>query len=224
MFEYIKVNYEEIENYRKQYLEQLSELQELFLEWIVDKGNYYAINSNDKTIGYFIISKQNVLVEMYVNNKYINEITEIFNGIYNKFNINNILCKSFDYLLLKCCLDNNFKYKPVGHMFRDCIETVPQDVSEFTKINFADETDYEDLLKYDNDLYDTEEDLMFILKNRMVIKYYIEDKLIGCGFLIKVNKFYNHCDIGMWIDTPYRSKGYRHKNNIRFEAKRHKRR
>jgi RimJ/RimL family protein N-acetyltransferase len=206
--EYKKVKYEEIKNYRKLYLEKLSERQELFIEWIVEKSDYYTINNNSEAIGYFIASKQKSLVELYVDIKQINQITEIFEEIYNEFNIENVLCKSFDSVLLKCCLNNNMKYKVVGCLFRDYIDTIPENISEFTKIEFADEADYADLVKYDNELYDTEEDLMFILKNKMVLKYYIEDKLIGCGFLIKVNEFYNHCDIGMWVDTPYRNKGY----------------
>jgi RimJ/RimL family protein N-acetyltransferase len=100
------------------------------------------------------------------------------------------------------------KYKVIGCLFRDYIDTIPQDISEFTKIELADESDYDDFVKYDNDLYDTEEDLRYFLKNKFALKYYIADKLTGCGFLIKVNEFYNHCDIGMWIDTPYRNKGY----------------
>jgi len=100
------------------------------------------------------------------------------------------------------------KYKVSGHLFRDYIDTTPQDITEFTKIELADESDYDNFVKYDNELYETEEDLRFFLKNKFALKYYIEEKLIGCGFLIKVNEFYNHCDIGMWVDTPYRNKGY----------------
>ena len=208
MREYKKVKYEKIKSFRKLYFEELSELQELFMEWIVEKSDYYTINNDDEVIGYFVVSKQNSLVELYVDIKNINEITEIFKDIYDKFNINNVLCKSFDSILLKCCFSNHLKYKLVGHLFRDCINTTPQDISEFTKIEFATEADYDDLVKYDNELYDTEEDLRYILKNKLALKYYIEDKLIGCGFFIKVNEFYNHCDIGMWVDTPYRNQGY----------------
>ena len=208
MFEYNKATYEEIKSFRKLYLEKLSELQELFIEWIVEKSNYYTINNNSEKIGYFIVSKQNSLVELYVDIQNINKIDRIFEDIYHIFNIENVLCKSFDSILLKCCCNSNMKYKVMGYLFRDYIDTIPQNISEFTKIEFADESDYDDLVKYDNELYDTKEDLRFILKNKFVLKYYIAGKLIGCGFLIKVNEFYNHCDIGMWVDTPYRNKGY----------------
>ena len=66
---YKKVKYEEIKNFRKLYLEKLNERQELFIEWIVEKSNYYSINRNDEAIGYFILSKQNSLVELYVDIK-----------------------------------------------------------------------------------------------------------------------------------------------------------
>ncbi|MCL2434794.1 MAG: GNAT family N-acetyltransferase [Lentimicrobiaceae bacterium] len=205
---YKTVKHKTIKSYRKLYLENLPELQELFIEWIVEKSNFYTINNAGKAIGYFIVSKQNSLVEFFVDTQYINEAAGIFENIYSKFNIENVLCKSFDALLLKCCCNGKMKYKVVGHLFRDYIDTAPQDITEFTKIELADESDYDDFVKHDNELYETKEDLRFFLKNRYALKYYIEDKLIGCGFLIKVNEFYNHCDIGMWVDTPYRNKGY----------------
>jgi len=208
MFKYKKVKYEAIKSHRKLYLSKLSELQELFIEWIVEKSDYYIINNSGGETGYFIVSRQNSLVEFFVDIQNIDEVTVIFEDIYSKFNIENVLCKSFDSALLKCCFNGNMKYKVVGYLFRDYIDTPPQDVSEFTKTEFADESDYDDFVKYDNELYETEEDLRFMLKNRLALKYYIEDKFIGCGFLIKVNEFYNHCDIGMWVDTPYRNKGY----------------
>ena len=208
MQHYKKVKYGEITSFRKRYFEELSGLQELFVEWIVAKSYYYTINNEGGTIGYFIVSKQNSLVKLYVDMKNIPEITEIFKDIYSKFNIQNVLCKSFDAALLKCCFSSNLEYKPAGHLFRDCIDTAPQDISVFTKIEFAAETDYDNLVKYDNELYDTEEELRYMLKNKMILKYYIEDQLTGCGFLIKATEFDNHCDIGMWVDTPYRNQGF----------------
>ena len=206
--DYKKTTGEEIKSYRKLYLENLSEMQELYIEWIVVKSNFYIINNRGEEIGYFIVSKQNSLVELYVDTSCLNAITGIFDDIYNQFNIETVLCKSFDSTLLKCCINRNLKYKPVGHLFRDYVDTIPQDTGEFTKIEFADESDYNDLVKYDCDLYETEEELHFMLKSKFILKYYIADILAGCGFLIKVNEFYNHRDIGMWVDTPYRNKGY----------------
>jgi predicted acetyltransferase len=208
IFNYKKVNYEEIRTYRKLYLESLSELQELYIEWIVDKSDYYTINNNSENIGYFVVSEENSLVELYVDTKYVNNLTKIFKEIYNKFNIENVLCKSFDSILLKCCCNSNLKYKIIGYLFRDYVDTTPQDIGEFTKIEFASESDYDDLVKYDNELYDDEEQLRYMLKTKSILKYYIDNELIGCGLLIKINEFYKHYDIGMWVDTPYRNKGY----------------
>ena len=77
MFEYKKVEYEEIQSYRKRYLEELSELQELYVEWLVEKGSYYTVSNSGEIIGYFIISPQNSLVELYVNSS---DTVEIFNS------------------------------------------------------------------------------------------------------------------------------------------------
>jgi len=163
-FTYKKVEYEAIKSYRKLCLAQLSGLQELFIKWIVEKSNYYTINSNGKEIGYFIVSKQNSLVKFYVDTQNTDEVTKIFEEIYGTFHIENILCRSFDSILLKCCFNNNMK------LFRDYIDTTPQDISEFAKIEFADESDYDNLVKYDNELYETEEDFKVHLKKQTCLE------------------------------------------------------
>ncbi|GHU65708.1 hypothetical protein AGMMS49983_13880 [Clostridia bacterium] len=193
---------------RKAYLDSLPEAQELFLEWIVTKGTCYLVRSKYNDEGYFIISADAILVEFYLNPEVLPNVHEVFAGFINEKKITQVLCKSFDGVLLGCCLHENLHYKLFGKLFRGYSNVDLRDPSAFTYIVFGTEDDYDMLIKYDSGLYDTQEDLYYLLKNRQLLKYYVGKNLIGCGFLISLHEFGNHTDIGMWVDTPFRQKGY----------------
>lgn len=208
MYNFKKCDLSAIAPMRKTYLNTLPEAQELFLEWIVAKGTFHLIRNKYNAVGYSVVSQDGILVEFYLNQEVLPDAPDIFSEFIKEHKISQILCKSFDGVLLSCCLNAHLYYKVFGRLFREHSNVDLRDPSVFTSIIQATEDDYDDLIKYDNELYDTPEDLASLLRNRQILKYYVGDVLVGCGFLISLHEFGNHTDIGMWVDTPYRKKGY----------------
>lgn len=187
-------------------MDNIYEAQELYLELMVKKGDYYIIEYGE-IVGYFIVSSQKHLIEYYVIQRHIRDCEWIFTKIIIEFNIEKVYCKSFDSILLKCCLKNTVSYKVIGTLFRNYLHTKSDEFDDFV-IEKAKDSDIPLLLQQTDELYESEEELSEMVKNGNVIMYYQNDILIGCGFLIKVidnRKFY---DIGMWIKSDFRKRGF----------------
>ena len=104
MMKIIKTEIEKVLKFRSAYFVSLPEFQELFLEILVRESLFFSINAHNADIGYAIISKDGVLLEFYIDNKYMNESLVCFNKIIDDLDVKEIYCKSFDSLLLNNCV------------------------------------------------------------------------------------------------------------------------
>jgi hypothetical protein len=176
MIRFLKVSYCEIEKLRNEYFDSIYEAQELYLELLVKQADYYIIEY-EKLVGYFIISPQDIMVEYFVANTKIKDCEWIFKAIVNDFNVKKIYCKSFDSILLKCCLNNAIPYKVIGTLFRDFFDTKPDTMDEFL-IKVAIDSDIAYLLQYTDGLYESEEELHQMVRNENILMYHLDDQLI----------------------------------------------
>lgn len=201
-----KVNYCDIENLRNQYFDSIGEAQELYIELMVNKSDYYLI-TDQEIIGYFVISFEKAIVEYHLLQSRIKDCEWIFEKIIQDFYVERIFCKSFDSILLKCCLKCIASYKVIGTLFRGYFD-IETPESDGLQIRKAVQGDIPYLLKQTDELYETEEELYWMVDSGSIIMYHINDQWIGCGFLIKTIENRNYYDIGMWVKTEFRKKGY----------------
>lgn len=206
MVRFNQVSYCEIETLRNEYFNSIYEAQELYLEFLVKQANYYIIK-NETAVGYFAISAQDIMVEYFVTKNSIKDSERIFKTIINGFNVKKVYCKSFDSVLLKCCLNNALSYKIGGILFRDFLNTKPDAMDEFI-IRRAEESDITNLLQYTDGLYESEEELYQMVRGRNILMYHLDNQLIGCGFLTKIMQNKQFYDIGMWVNSAFRKKGF----------------
>lgn len=157
MIRFKKVSYCEIETLRNEYFDSIYEAQELYMELFVKQADYYMIEYG-KTVGYFIITPQNILVEYFITESNIKDCEGIFKAVINDYHVEKVYCKSFDSILLKCCLKNALSYKVIGTLFRDFIDTKPDAMADFL-IRRAIDSDIPNLLQYTDELYESEEEL-----------------------------------------------------------------
>lgn len=205
MISFRKVSYDEIAALREQYFASIYEAQELFLELIVKTADYYIIEQAEP-VGYFIISSQNRLIEYYLINSCIKDCESLFAKITMDFTIETVYCKSFDSILLKCCLKYAVSHKVIGTLFRDYTPTSANEINDFD-IKKAMDSDIPVLLQQTDELYESEDELYTMVKNGNILMYCRNSNLIGCGFLIKVLDNRNIYDIGMWVKSAFRKQG-----------------
>ncbi len=67
----IETTIDKIKNYRTDYLRSLSQFQELFLELMINNSDFYALQFDNKLIGYAIRNREGVLIEYYIKNEYM---------------------------------------------------------------------------------------------------------------------------------------------------------
>lgn len=205
-FEIISAELPDIATMRNDYLGSLPEFQELYLELMVPGADFYTIGSNTQIIGYVIISDR-VLIEFYLIGKFIPYCPEIFKQIIKRLSGGSIYCKSFDSLLLNCCLVQSLHYKLIGEHYRDFYIT---DIAISKNLNYrmAIEEDIPFLLKQEDGLYETPDELNMFTRGQNISMFYNGAEFIGCGFLIKVHPGWDYYDIGMWVHPSFRNKGY----------------
>ena len=207
--EIVKTSFDKIKKYRTEYLNSLPEFQECFLEIMIEKSNFYLLQTDSVNIGYVITNNDGVLIEFYVANKYVSVSNDFFRQILKELSITEIYCKSFDFLLLNNCLLNSFPYKVIGVLFRDFVEPLVETdtgirmkKSDFSAVNF--------LLNQDisiKELFETEQQLTEFISNENVFEFYSNGDFVGCGMVLRTNPDWTFCDLGVWVTPPKRGKG-----------------
>ena len=199
MVQILETNKEKISSLRIEYIESLSEFQELHLELLVEESAYFIIKSSGCPIGYFIKTKDNILVEFYLINEHISQSHDIFQKIVREYAIKSTYSKTFDALLLDCCLLHYSKYNIIGTLFRDCFKTDTYPLGGLL-VRSATELDYSFLLQQEDGLYESPEELTRFVKGGNITMFMKDHELYGCGYLIKVHENWNYYDIGMWVN------------------------
>jgi len=205
-----KVAFEKVKKYRTDYLNSLPEFQELFLEIMITDSEFFLLQTDNVNIGYVVKNSDNVLIEFYVVNKYVSSSNEFFRQVLKELSINEVYCKSFDFLLLSNCLLNSFPYKVIGMLYRDYVEPlveidtkITMQKSGFSSVNL--------LLNQDNsikELFETEEQLLKFINDENVFEFYRNNEFIGCGMVLRTNSDWNFCDLGVWVNPLKRGHGF----------------
>jgi len=206
MLQIIKTEIQAIADLRTDYFNSLPEFQELYLEMLIEESDYYLLTNSNCEVGYIIKTKSNILVEFYLVDEQIPYCNDIFTSIISEYLILSVYCKTFDSLLMKCCLYNSSKYQIIGRLFRDCFKTVDYPLTVLTN-RYATMADYDFLLLQEDGLYETPEELKRFVNGENVIMFMKDNELYGCGYLIKIHTNWDFYDIGMWVNPRFRNKG-----------------
>ncbi len=204
------------DEFRTLYLNSLPEPQELLLELLVcpweelerPTSNKYFIKNNQINIGYIIISTKNILLEFFLINEYIPLCEEIFKLIIEKLLIKKVYCKSFDFLLLKCCITFYKSIKIKGVLFRDIINKNIELPLPNISVRLGDPQDFAKILIFKKDFFECEGEIRYFLENKKLILFFIENEILGCGIFSRTIKNRPDYDIGMVVHPKYRRKGF----------------
>ncbi len=199
----------DIVKYRADYFNSLPEFQELFLELIVSSSDCYVLRLGKVDAGYAVCSAEGALVEFYVFNTYLSSSYTFFCKLIEQLSIKEIYCKSFDSALLSNCLLSSFTYSVVGVLYRDYVKPlVAVDPALIMKRAVLDSVEL--FCKQDEsikELFETDDVLMDCIQKENVFEFYIHDVFVGCGLITRVNKNWNFCDLGVWVNPLERGKG-----------------
>jgi predicted acetyltransferase len=204
--EIVKTTIDKIKKYRTEYLNSLPEFQELYIELMINESDCYLLQKDGGKIGYAIINTDDVLIEFYVNNKYISGCYDIFKHVVNDLSVTEIYCKSFDSLLLSNCLLSSFPYTVIGVLYRDYVEPLVM-LDSAIKMIKSDLSSVALFKKQDDsikELFETDDQLTRFIKHENVFEFYKNDEFVGCGMVLITNPDWNYCDLGVWVKPSER--------------------
>lgn len=206
--EIVETTIDKILPYRTDYLNSLSEFQELFIELMIDDANFFILHNENNEIGYAITNDEGVLIEFHLFEKYLRDSHTIFKQVLGDLSITDIYCKSFDSLLLSNCLLSSLPYSVVGVLYRDYVEPnvaldsgIKMKRADFSSIRLL--TEQDESIK---ELFETEAQLTDFIKNGNVFEFYKTSEFVGCGMVLKTNPNWNYCDLGVWVKPSERGK------------------
>jgi RimJ/RimL family protein N-acetyltransferase len=199
----------EIDNLRETHLKSLPQFQELFLEFMVQEADVYLILEDEETVGYAIITTENTLIEFFLFKRFIPKCMMYFDLVIDTLSIENIYCKSFDSLLLNCCLINSYTYSLLGCFYRDFHDkgVVKNDQINMRLATYSDSSFLMQTQDNINELFETVDQLEAFIKSESVHLFYIQDELVGCGTTLKTHADWNYFDLGVWVSSKHRKKG-----------------
>jgi len=215
MLHIVNTDFNGISHLRESYLNSLPESQECFVEILVESGSYYNIFIGETVVGYAISSiddilgktGENVLVEFYLRDEFLSRCDEVFALVIKKLSIVKVYCKSFDCLMLNCCLMQQMQYEVFGRMFRKILPSEKFHTDSRYDVRLAQMSDYDFLLQQKGGLYETPKELEDLIGKKTVTMFIGHGQLVGCGYSIPVLPNGNYYDIGMWTNPEFRNTG-----------------
>lgn len=206
-FQIEKTNPAEVAALRKQYLDSLIKFQDIYLEFVTYDSIYYRLSTDNQAMGYAIVSDDDMLVEFYISDAFSGNGSEYFLTLVQQLNIKGVYCKSFDHLLLNCCLSHSLPYKVMGYLYRDFLDQGIQ-LNNDLNYRYAGVSDLPFLQQQDDEVFEPKARLKEFAERKGIIILEQGDRIAGCGFLTRVVANYPYYDLGVWVDPSFRRQGY----------------
>lgn len=199
---------DEITDLRTQYLDQLPEAQEFYLELLVQSGNTFLISAHDHRAGYFILGGQANLLEFFLIPDYQTQADSLLAHIIQAFNLQEALCKTFDHLLLACCFQFQKRVSPGGFLFREYHKVANPPMFPDVSHRLATMQDFSKLCTINVEIFETNEDIREFIEKQRIFLFEKEQELVGFGIFSRIIEGRPAHDIGMLVDKAYQRQGY----------------
>jgi GNAT superfamily N-acetyltransferase len=194
-----------VSNLRLQYLSELPEAQEYYVEQLIKKSAVQNILDDNNGIGYFIIAPDNILLEYYLVNAGNAVYEDVFSQILSSFNIEKVLCKSFDGKLLEACRKHCRSFRVQGLLFRNCRDT--EITNELFNVRNAVEDDLECIVEMSEGIFEGRDEINHYIFSDQ-IKVFEKDEIVsGIGIVTKIFPDKPYYDIGVAVRKDERGKG-----------------
>jgi len=203
-----KADDKDIQRLRNDYLDNLAEPQELFLEMVIWDSAKYMVFLDTELAGYFILGKENILAEFYINPEYLSFSEDIFKTIIENHAITKAYAKSFDLLMVESCMHMKKLSRIIGYLFRDMEPDWQFIEDEKITVHLAKHADKKTIVPVKEGLFDHDDEVKYVILNKNMFMYSFEDRFIGCGIFQQTIKGRNNYDIGMLVHPDHREKGF----------------
>jgi len=197
----------EISELRNQYLDGLIEPQELYLELMVSNAKIWMVFLDNEKTGYFLLSNESVLLEYFIIREKIELAESIFNIIIRNFSIHKALCKSFDHMLLSCCVGLQTKISVLGIHFREYHPTPDEPKLSAITVRPAKIEDEKHIIEVNEEVFDHDDEVLEYINRKQLLIFEKGSTPVGFGIFSRVIEGRPDFDIGMLVEKDFRGQG-----------------
>lgn len=198
---------DDLKDLRDQYLNSLTEPQEMFLELQIRDSNVILIKIDNRDIGYFSYNNDKTLLEFFIVDEFFSENENIFNSILNTYSLNCALCKSFDQNLLSIAINRSVDVQVVGINFRKLIPLKNTKSGLELSVISAIDSDFSIIKSINEEVFEEDDEIVDYLMKNQILMFKDSDAIVGFGIFAPVISNRNAYDIGMCVSSEYRGKG-----------------
>lgn len=193
---------------RDEYLTQLGEAQELFLEMEIRKATLYEIKINDSLAGYAIISSKNQLLEFHLSPAAVNAADMLFGLLIKKLSVKSGYIKSFDALSVACAVNHHQKLSIAGYLYRHRSILKEYPLPKGIKPRPAVAKDRTSIAAINEEVFESGDDIDEYIQKKQMQLFFMKKKLLG--FIIHAQVIENRpeYDVGMLVAPQFRRQGY----------------
>ena len=200
---------DEIAPLRSQYLDELFQPQELYLELKVRKSAAYRLSLAHMPVGYVLLDEpEQTLLEYYVTRPFISQVDAMFGDLLQRCGIRRAFCKSFDHTLLSCCLTFQKSVRPFGVLFREYAPLEQINAPSPVRFRFANANDIPLIVSVNEEIFESDEEIHETIGNQSMFLFEQGTALIGFGIFQRTIAGRPDFDIGMLVTKPFRRQGY----------------
>jgi len=208
MIRYRKMNaLDQVSSMRNAYLDQLFEAQELYLERRIQQGHAVVLSEKEKLIGYVLLGADKTLLEFYMKPEFQQAIDSLFLQTRHQFDLCTVLCKSYDYTLMSCCLDEAVSVEVLGYSYKQHQFHAGRFDPPWKEVRPAVVSDVKKISAVCHGLFDKCSEVAGAIKKETLWVYTIDDSLLGCGLIQPVILGRPDYDIGVLVHPAHRGKG-----------------
>ena len=187
---------------REQYLDSLTQPQEMFLEKLVATGDTWQVDDE----AYAVVSGD-TLVELFLAGDDSNRLLALFDEVMQASAATAVLCKSYDRQLLFAALSRSVRVTPTGLLFRKVVDPTFRSRADLRlREGLVDDADV--IAGFDDGFFEDVEEIRESARADQLVVLESGDGVVGCGVAKPVIAGRIDIDIGMLVAPAQRGKGY----------------
>ncbi len=208
-----KTTKQEIGKAIKEYYENLiAPMDDMWEEAIIGISNYYRIVLNNNDAGYFCLDNDNILLQYFIKDKFIDESKELLKYILKEYKIKEGFVSTIDIRSLPLFLDFNNEIHTHTLLYKDIYHVDMVSPFEGTEIKIATSTDLQNIIEYYENSVDIQGSWLRpycinLIKKQQLFLFELNNEILGTGErrISESQKGYAH--IGVTVAKEYRRKG-----------------
>ena len=204
---------EEISKTIKEYYENLiAPMDDMWEEAIIGASNYYKIVFNNSDAGYFCLDNDNILLQYYIKDKFIDETKELLRYIIQEYKIKEGFVSTIDVRSLPVFLDFNNEIHTHTLLYKDSYHVDKVSPIEGMEIRIATSTDMQNVIEYYENRVDIQGSWLRpycinLIKKQQLFLFEVSNEIIGTGERRSGESQTGYAHVGVTVAKEYRKKG-----------------